>query len=368
VNPFFRADETVCLPQTNGLLKFRPTSQNRQQSEYEQTKDCAIIAIFEGNQLPPTTNTFTVPEELSGKRLDQAISSLFSDYSRSRLKSWIESGLVLVNDQKIKPRTAVFTGDIITVTVTTEPETECKPEDIPIEVVYEDDSLIVINKQAGLVVHPGAGNYKGTLLNGLLHFDSDLCQVPRAGIVHRLDKNTTGLMVVARNLKVHTYLVNQMKDRLIEREYDAITSSVMTGGGTVDAPIGRHKTDRTRMAVTDNGREAVTHYRVVKKYRFHTHIKARLETGRTHQIRVHMAHIHYPLAGDRTYNGRRNLPGSIHEEAKTAIYQLNRQALVASRLALTHPNGEAMEWTIGLPDDFTRVLDALALDSEQHQQ
>jgi len=232
---------------------------------------------------PPIIKILT--EEFAGKRLDVVVAELFSDYSRSRLKIWIEQGQVLVNGEKAKPKTKMSGDEELQLTVQTiESETSCVAEDIPLNIVHQDESIIVVNKPVGMVVHPAAGHYSGTLQNALLHFDESLAAIPRAGIVHRIDKDTSGLMVVARNLSAHKYLVHQIQKHEVVREYQAVIHGVLTSGGTVDQPIGRHPRDRIKMAVRENGREAVTHYRLLERFREHSHIKVQLETGRTHQI------------------------------------------------------------------------------------
>ncbi|MGH8398975.1 MAG: RluA family pseudouridine synthase, partial [Gammaproteobacteria bacterium] len=239
-----------------------------------------------------------IPAELAGQRLDQALARLFPEYSRSRLTQWVKDGHVLLDERASRPRDSVTTGQRVRMTVVEAPVTTLKPEALPLDIVYEDAALIIVNKPAGLVVHPGAGNPAGTLQNALLYHAPELMHVPRCGLVHRLDKDTSGLLAVARTLESHTRLVAALQAREFEREYEAITVGVMTGGGTVDAPIARHGVDRKRMSVREGGRAAVTHYRVIKRYRAHTHISVQLETGRTHQIRVHLTHIHHPLVGD----------------------------------------------------------------------
>ncbi|MDH5730032.1 MAG: 23S rRNA pseudouridine(1911/1915/1917) synthase RluD, partial [Gammaproteobacteria bacterium] len=230
-------------------------------------------------------------------------------------------------------------------------------------IVYEDAFLLVINKPVGLVVHPGAGNQNGTLANALVHHAPELANVPRNGIVHRIDKETSGLLVVARSLSAHNDLVNQLENREFEREYLAVCQGVMTAGGKVDAPIGRHPQQRVRMAVVRNGKPAVTHYRVLEKFRAHTFLRLKLETGRTHQIRVHMAHIHYPLVGDPVYGGRLKMPAGISEDLRQCLSQFRRQALHAASLGLHHPDsGEFVHWQIDLPDDMQHLLAELRAD------
>jgi 23S rRNA pseudouridine1911/1915/1917 synthase len=251
--------------------------------------------------------------------------------------------------------------------VTLEAETRWRPQSLPLDIVYEDDSVLVINKPAGLVVHPGAGNVDGTLSNALLHHAPELETVPRAGIVHRIDKDTSGLLVVARNLAAQKSLVEQLQARAFDREYEALTQGVMTAGGTVDAPIGRHPVNRLRQAVVPNGKEAITHYRVLEKFRAHTHIRVKLETGRTHQIRVHMAHIHYPLVGDPVYGGRLRIPAGATAELEAALRGFRRQALHAALLGFVHPrSGEFMSWQAPLPEDMVQLLAACRQDAQVH--
>ncbi len=304
-----------------------------------------------------------IPLELAGRRLDQVLAELFADYSRSRLTQWLKQGHVLVDGEQRKPRDKVAGGEQVSLRVEPERDERFEAEPIPLEIVYEDEAIIVINKPPGLVVHPAAGNWQGTLLNALLYHDPNLAAVPRAGIVHRLDKLTSGLLVVARTLEAQTSLVAQLQERSLTREYDAVVNGVLTGGGRVDEPIGRHGVDRKRMAVTHSGKEAVTHYRVAERFRAHTHIKVKLETGRTHQIRVHMAHLKYPLVGDPVYGGRLRLPPASSELMQQALRRFPRQALHASRLGLIHPlSGEYMEWQVPLPKDMAQLLEVLRQD------
>jgi 23S rRNA pseudouridine1911/1915/1917 synthase len=313
----------------------------------------------------------TVPLDLAGSRLDQAAAHLFPEYSRERLKDWIKDGRLTVQGKPGKPKDKVAGGEALVLQAELESETEALPQDIPFAIVYEDDDLLVIDKPAGLVVHPGAGNPDGTLMNALLFHCPDLRLLPRAGIVHRIDKDTSGLLVVAKTLPAHTALTSQLADKTVYREYEAIVCGVMTGGGTVDAPIDRHPTDRTRMAVVnrrdeddERGRDAVSHYRVIARFRGHTHVRVQLETGRTHQIRVHMAHIGHPLIGDPVYGGRPRLPKGGSPEMIRAIQQFPRQALHARRLGLVHPvTGADMSWESPLPADMTELLRVLAEDA-----
>lgn len=299
-----------------------------------------------------------VPMDMSSQRLDQVAAELFPDYSRSRLQAWIKDGLLTVDGRQGKCKEKLFGEEVLLLEVELEPEGEWLAEDIPLDIVYEDDDIMVVNKPVGLVVHPAAGNRTGTLLNGLLHHNPDLIHVPRAGIVHRLDKDTSGLMVVAKTLQAHTDLVTQLQKRTVGREYEAVAVGVMTGGGKVEADIGRHPRQRTKMAVLDfGGKEAITHYRVLERFEYHTHVRLKLETGRTHQIRVHMAHIGYPLVGDPAYAGRFKVPKGASVELVAELKGFTRQALHAAQLGLNHPvTGDYMEWSIPLPDDMVRLL------------
>jgi len=308
-----------------------------------------------------------IPETMAGRRLDQVLSELFSHYSRSRLQQWIREGRVTVDGQELRAKDKVQGGELVEVRAAVEENVQWQAQAIPLVIVHEDPALLVINKPPGMVVHPAAGNREGTLLNALLHHAPELAGIPRAGIVHRLDKDTSGLLVVARTLTAQKRLVEQLQARTLEREYDALVVGVMTAGGSVDAPVGRHPVQRKRMAVTGGGKPAVTHYRVAERYRAHTWIKARLETGRTHQIRVHMAHIHHPLVGDPVYGGRLRLPrkttAAASERLVEALRGFRRQALHAGRLGLVHPeSGESMQWQAPLPDDMVELIDALRQD------
>ena len=301
-----------------------------------------------------------VPDALAGMRLDQALAEMFASYSRARLQQWIRGGQVTVDARQWRAKDKVLGGEQIELTAMLAEEVTSLPQAIPLHIVYEDEHLLVINKPAGLVVHPAAGNHDGTMLNALLHYAPELVHVPRAGIVHRIDKETSGLLVVARTLTAQTDLVQQLQERSIEREYEAVAMGVMTSGGSVDAPVGRHAVDRKRMAVTRSGKPAVSHYRVVERFRIHTHIKVHLETGRTHQIRVHMAYIHHSLLGDPVYGGRLRMPPGSSESLMATLRTFKRQALHAARLALQHPeSGEPMEWHAPLPDDMTTLIKAL---------
>jgi 23S rRNA pseudouridine1911/1915/1917 synthase len=305
-----------------------------------------------------------IPPEQAGQRLDQALAALLPDHSRSRLKAWIDNGEVLVDGSPRRPRDKVSGGEKIVISAALPEDVRAAPQDIPIVLVHEDKHVFVVNKPAGFVVHPGAGNPDSTLQNALLALDPKLARLPRAGIVHRLDKDTSGLLVVARTLAAHTALVRMLEDRDIHREYEAVTRGVMTAGGTVDAPIDRHPTDRVRMAVRQGGRESVTHYRVIRRFRAHTHVRVQLETGRTHQIRVHLAHAGFPIIGDRVYGGRLALPKGASEELRQALKDFPRQALHAARLEFAHPvTGKPVECVAPLPADMQGLLRVLAADA-----
>ena len=303
------------------------------------------------------------PEELAGPRLDQALARMFPDYSRSRLKAWLLDGSVLIDGASRRPRDPVQGGESVVLTITPDVAVRAGPESMALDVVFEDDDLLVVNKPAGLVVHPGAGNVSGTLMNGLLAHAAQLQSLPRAGIVHRLDKDTSGLLLVAKSLPAHTALVRELAERAISRQYLAICNGVLTGGGTIDAPIERHPVDRTRMAVRDNGRPAVTHYTVIERFRAHTFVNVVLETGRTHQIRVHFAHRRHPLVGDPVYGGRLALPAGATEALRDALRAFRRQALHAARLELKHPvSGEDLSFEVAPPGDFEALLQTLRED------
>ncbi|NOX75174.1 MAG: 23S rRNA pseudouridine(1911/1915/1917) synthase RluD [Gammaproteobacteria bacterium] len=303
-----------------------------------------------------------VPDSMAGLRLDQALAGLFPDYSRARLQRWIKGGQVSLDGRQPRARDIVHGGEAVSLTVELTEETRWRPQPLPLDIVYEDEALLVINKPPGVVVHPGAGNMDGTLSNALLHHAPELEAVPRAGIVHRIDKDTSGLLVVARTLVAQKSLVEQLQARCFDRHYQALVQGVMTAGGCVDAPIGRHPVNRTRQAViTDREspsiKEAITHYRVAERFRAHTLVNVKLETGRTHQIRVHMAHILYPLVGDPAYGGRLRIPAGVTPELEQALRRFRRQALHAASLGLVHPlSGEAVAWQAALPADMQELI------------
>ena len=303
----------------------------------------------------------SVTEAQHGKRLDQVAAELFPDFSRARLQAWIRGGELRCDGITMRPRDKVAAGARLTLSAELEQEVSWQGEPIALEVVHEDSDILVLNKPAGLVVHPAAGNPDGTLVNALLHAYPELAALPRGGIVHRLDKDTSGLMVVARSTRAHTNLVAQLQARSVKREYAAVCIGAMTGGGTVDAPIGRHPRARKKMAVVaTGGKPAVTHYRVEERFGHHTLVAVELETGRTHQIRVHMAHLHYPLVGDPQYGGRPRVPPGASQELLDVLRGFSRQALHARRLGLSHPeDGRELVWTAALPDDMLSLLDSL---------
>jgi len=309
------------------------------------------------------THQIAFPPESAGRRLDQALAQLLPQYSRTRIQRWIEEGAVRVNGLAAKARDVVVGGQSATVEARLPEETRVAAQEMPLDIVHQDAAVLVLNKAPGVVVHPGAGNREHTLQNALLAHDPKLKRVPRAGLVHRIDKDTSGLLVVARTLEAQTALVKMLAAHEIEREYLALCTGLMTGGGTVDEPIGRHRTQRIKMAVRSDGRAAVTHYRIEKKFRAHTLARVRLETGRTHQIRVHLAHVGYPIVGDPVYGGRRRLPAGASPTLKSALESFRRQALHAERLSFTHPkSGKPVTYTAPLPADLRELLGALARD------
>ena len=301
-----------------------------------------------------------IPERMTGQRLDVALSEMLPDYSRSKITDWIKSGEALINDKTFKPKDKVNGSEMVELTISQKQNNDWLGEDIPLKVVFEDEDIIVLNKAVGIVTHPGAGNWSGTLANALLYYEPKLATLDRAGIVHRLDKNTSGLMVVARNEKSQKYLVEQLQTHSVSREYSAIVYGHMVAGGTIDEPINRDTKNRVKQAVSSHGKEAITHYRVIDRYQNHTHIKAILETGRTHQIRVHLSHIGHPLIGDTMYGGKVRFPRKADAILKEALVSFKRQALHARKLTLTHPiSGELMSWKSPLPEDMSELLNVL---------
>ena len=307
------------------------------------------------------TLTIIIPERMTGDRLDVALSEMLPDYSRSKITAWIKSGDALINNKAFKPKDKVNGSQIVILSLNKKQNNDWSAENIALNIVFEDEDIIIINKPFGLVTHPGAGNWNGTLANALLYYDPKLSKLDRAGIVHRLDKNTSGLMVIARNEKSQKYLVEQLQSHSVVREYSAIVYGHMISGGSVNDPIGRDPKDRIKQAVSSNGKDATTHYRVIDRFKSHTHVKAILETGRTHQIRVHLSHIGYPLLGDPMYGGRVRFPKKASEILKESLLGFKRQALHSKKLTLNHPStGELMSWKAPLPDDMLELLDILS--------
>ena len=304
----------------------------------------------------------SIPPELAGERFDKALARMFPEYSRSRLQDWILRGLATVDSQTLRPRDAVRAGQTVMLTPEASIAVESLPQPMELDIAFENDALLIVNKPAGLVVHPGAGNLHGTLMNGLLHRVPALAELPRAGIVHRLDKDTSGLLLVAKTLQAHTALVRLMSERAISRHYRAVCCGVLTGGGTIDAPIGRHPVDRLKMSVREDGKPAVTHYRVIERFAAHTYISVQLESGRTHQVRVHLAWRRHPLLGDPLYGGRLALPAAAGKRLKSVLQGFRRQALHAARLEFTF-DGEPIAIDAPLPADFAELLDALRGDA-----
>jgi 23S rRNA pseudouridine1911/1915/1917 synthase len=306
-----------------------------------------------------------VPLSAAGRRFDQALAEMFPDYSRSRLTAWVKAGAVTLDGAAATPRQLLRGGEKVRLEAELETEVASAPEAIALDIIYEDPHLLVLNKPIGLVVHPGAGNPAGTVLNALLHHDPKLAELPRGGIVHRLDKDTSGLMVVAKTLATHTALVDMLSRHAVERQYEAIVLGPIIAGGTIDAPIGRHLGDRLRQAVRDeeDGKHAVTHYRLRERFRAHTLVQCNLETGRTHQIRVHLSHIGHPLIGDPLYGGGLKLPKRATPELAAALRGFRRQALHAERLSFEHPvTGATMAFEAKRPADMDGLIAALRED------
>lgn len=310
---------------------------------------------------------FQADSEAIGRRLDQVLAEQFPEHSRARLQQWTRNGEITVDDRQVKPGLKLKGGEIVQLSVTIVPDAETpKAEPIPIDVVHADEQILVINKPAGLVVHPAAGNPDGTLQNALLHHDPNLDVVPRAGIVHRLDRLTSGIMVVARTLEAHTALVRQLQDRSMSRRYLTIVNRPLIAGGKVDQAIGRHPKDRKKMAVVADGKPAVTHYRVAGRFRDFALLEVHLETGRTHQIRVHMAHIKHSVLGDPVYGMRLGLPAGASEHLVETLRGFRRQALHAQALSFLHPaDGELVSYQATMPDDMVNLLKALESDESQ---
>ncbi|MCH8335916.1 MAG: 23S rRNA pseudouridine(1911/1915/1917) synthase RluD [Proteobacteria bacterium] len=305
-----------------------------------------------------------IPAELSGQRLDRALARMFPEYSRSRLKSWLLQGFITVNERAMRPRDPVIGGESVLLQLQPEISVKSEPEALDLDIIFEDEDCLVVNKPVGLVVHPGAGNPRGTLMNGLLHHDPGLDQLPRAGIIHRLDKDTSGLLLVAKTLQAHTALTRALAERKIARHYLAVCAGVLTGGGSIKEPIGRHPVDRLKMSGQRDGKPAVTHYRVIQRFAAHTYVSVQLETGRTHQIRVHFAHRRQALVGDQTYGGRLAIPAGVSDRLRDTLRQFRHQALHAEKLAFAHPrSGENIDLQLAPPADFADLLSALAEDS-----
>jgi 23S rRNA pseudouridine1911/1915/1917 synthase len=308
-----------------------------------------------------------IPELCNGFRLDKALATLFDQYSRSAIQHWIKDGLVTLDGKTEGQKTKVREGQSVVIHVPAPVATDSKAQDIPLDIVYQDEDILVINKPAGLVVHPGTGNPDGTLLNALLYFDPLLAVLPRAGIVHRIDKETTGLLVIARNESAVKSLVEAIQEKQVRREYLAVIVSQIVAGGTIDAPIGRHSRERTKMAVSNRGKPAVTHYRVEEKFRAHTLVRVILDTGRTHQIRVHMNWQGHPIVGDPVYGKRLHVPPASSEKLLNTLRGFRRQALHAETLALHHPvSGELLSWTVPMPADMQLLVDVLREDTQTH--
>jgi 23S rRNA pseudouridine1911/1915/1917 synthase len=307
----------------------------------------------------------TIPREYHNQRVDSVLAQLLPEYSRSQISTWIKTGAIKMNQSNCKPKDKIMGGDLIEVDVDFSCSIDSdfklsKPENIPLCVIYEDDDVLVINKPVGLVVHPGAGNQEHTLVNALLHHNADLHHLPRAGIIHRLDKDTTGLLIVAKNLKAHTSLTRQMQARDIERHYITLVQGYVVSGGIIETGFGRHNKNRLKMAVTENGREAITHYAVQKHYQDFTLLDVHLMTGRTHQIRVHMAHINHPVVGDQLYGGRMRVPRGMDEFSRAVLQQFKRQALHARTISFYHPGTEEeLRCEAPIPDDFQSLITIL---------
>ena len=307
------------------------------------------------------TISVIIPSRMIGERMDVAISVMLPDFSRSKITQWIKSGKALVNEKAFKPKDKVNGDEIVTLKITLKQNLNWISEKIPLDIIFEDCHIIVINKPFGLVTHPGPGNWTGTLANALLAYDQSLNSLDRAGIVHRLDKNTSGLMVVAKNVKSQKFLVEQLQSHNVMREYSAIVYGNMISGGSVNEPIGRDSRDRIKQSVTHNGKHAVTHFRVINRFNNHTHVKANLETGRTHQIRVHLSHIGHPLIGDPMYGGRSRFPKKASQELKEEIKGFNRQALHSKKMTLKHPEShKLMTWKAEMPSDMESLLNVLS--------
>ena len=320
------------------------------------------------NQDKPESNlvSFCLLDDVAGNRLDQTLASVLPELSRSQIQRWIDEGRVQLGGEVPSQRLRLQGREVIELQCDIVASTESEPQPIALDIVYQDDQILVINKPAGLVVHPGAGNPDQTLVNGLLYLDPSLAEVPRAGVVHRLDKDTSGLLVVARNERARLNLIDQLSERSVHREYLALVNGRLIAGGTVNAPIGRSPGDRRRMTVTPGGKTAITHYRVEERFRSHTLLRVTLETGRTHQIRVHMAHIRHPIVGDPVYGGRAFNPKGASPELLDSLRGFHRQALHASRLGLVHPvTGQQLEWGRPMPEDMQALVEVMRQDATE---
>ncbi len=313
----------------------------------------------------PIDITCTIPDDFAGMRLDQALAKLLPDYSRTLIQEWIKAGNITVDQALPKNRMLMLGGEQIIIQAVTKPQPAYAAQAIALNVIFEDDALLVINKPIGMVVHPAAGNPDNTLLNALLYHANELHELPRAGIIHRLDKDTSGLLVIAKTQAAYFHLTKQLKERTVTRIYQAVVSGILLSGGSLDKPIGRHPIQRKKMAILETGKPAITHYRVIEHFRDHTRLKIQLETGRTHQIRVHMASIKHPVVGDQTYGGRLQLPKGASPELITELRQFKRQALHAIELGLVHPvTQKRISWQAPLPDDIQHLINVLRQDAE----
>ncbi len=320
------------------------------------------------DQPQPQILAFCLCRLIEPVRLDRMLAQLFPDFSRSQLQQWIKSGQVKVDGNELRPRDPMSGGESVLIEVPMAADAEWEAQPMALDILFEDEEILVLNKPAGLVVHPGAGNPDSTLLNALLSHAPQLRSLPRAGIVHRLDKDTSGLMVITKTERARLNLIEQLSTRELHRQYKTIVMGVMISGGTVDEPIGRHRRDRKRMAIVERGKPAVSHYRVAARYRAHTLVTVKLESGRTHQIRVHMAYIHFPVVGDPVYGGRLKLPKNCSETLKNSLRSFLRQALHACRLGLKHPvTGEDISWQCEMPSDMLSLIKALEQDAREHE-
>ena len=301
-----------------------------------------------------------IPERMIDQRIDAALTEMLPDYSRSKITTWIKLGDALINNKTFKPKDKVIGNETVRLILKQKDNNHWLPEKLNLDIIFEDEDIIIINKPFGLVTHPGAGNWSGTLANALLHHDSNLSNLDRAGIVHRLDKNTSGLMVVSKNIKSQKFLVEQLQTHSVEREYSAIVYGHMISGGSINEPIGRDSKDRIKQSISAKGKEAKTHYRAIDRFKNHTHVKVILETGRTHQIRVHLSYIGHPLIGDPMYGGRVRFPKKASQELKDKLTNFQRQALHSKKLTLIHPvSGKSMSWKVDLPSDMQELLNIL---------